>query len=343
MARRGDSLASAAGHAPGPGPFPAHAPGPGPFTAHAPGPGPLPRVASLVPSGTDLVAALGMGRHLVGVSHECDHPAATGLPTLTSSTLPGRLAPAEVDRRVVEATRAATPLYRADRALLASLDPGVVVSQDVCDVCAVPGEQAGAAAPGGARLVMLRATTLRGLSEDLAAVGDAIGAPARAQRVVRAVSTALTGVSRRVAGAARPRVLALEWSDPPFTGGHWVPELVEVAGGEPVLSGAGEPSRRTTWDEIAAADPDLVVLMPCGYRLDAAVAEARELRRRPEVARLRAVRRERFWATDAAALFSRCTPVVATAAAALAAMAHPERFPRVSARRAVRVGAERAT
>lgn len=303
-----------------------------------------PRVASLVPSGTDLVAALGMGRHLVGVSHECDHPAATGLPTLTSSTLPGpgRLAPAEVDRRVVEAARGGTPLYRADRALLASLEPDVVVSQDVCDVCAVPGEQAGAAAPGGARLVMLRATTLRGLSDDLAAVGDAVGAPARAERVAEAVRTALTGVSRRLAGAPRPRVLALEWGDPPFVGGHWVPELVEVAGGEHVLSGPGEPSRRTTWDEIAAADPDLVVLMPCGYRLDAAVAEARGLRERPDVAGLRAVRQEGLWATDAAALFSRCTPVVATAAAVLAAVAHPRRFPRVSARRAVRVGQSRA-
>lgn len=303
-----------------------------------------PRVASLVPSGTDIVAALGMGRHLVGVSHECDHPAATGLPTLTSSTLPGpgRLSPAEVDRRVVEATRTGTPLYRADRALLASLEPDVVVSQDICDVCAVPGDQAGAAVPGGARLVMLRATTLGGLSDDLAAVGNAVGAPRRAERAAQAVRTALHDVSRRVAGTRRPRVLALEWGDPPFVGGHWVPELVEAAGGEHVLSGPGEPSRRTTWDEVAAADPDVIVLMPCGYRLDTAVAEARELLQRPAVAGLRAVRQDRFWAADAGALFSRCTPVVATAAEVLAAVAHPGRSPRVSVRGAVRVGLPRA-
>ncbi|MDP8977986.1 MAG: cobalamin-binding protein, partial [Actinomycetota bacterium] len=157
------------------------------------------------------------------------------------------------------------------------------------------------------------------------------------------VRTALEDVSRRLTGAPRPRALALEWGDPPFVGGHWVPELVEVAGGENVLSGPGEPSRRATWDEVAAADPDVVVFMPCGYRLDAAVAEARELLERPAPAELRALRRGGFWATDAGALFSRCTPVVAAAAAVLAAVVHPERFPRVSARRAVRVGPLRAT
>ena len=303
-----------------------------------------PRVASLIPSGTDIVAALGLGSHLVGVSHECDHGVAAGLPVLTSSTLPSGasggapLPAAEIDRRVVEAVTAGEPLYRTDRELLAELRPDVVIAQEVCDVCAVPREQVASILPPDAELVVLSATSLDGLAADLRAVGRALGAEDRAEQQITAISEGHARIREIVANRPRPRVLALEWGDPPFLGGHWIPELVTVAGGHHVLASAGQPSRRSTWDEIAASDPDIIVYLPCGYGIEAAVAESRELLERPEVADLRAVREGAWWATDATRLFSRCTPAVVTAAPVLAAILHPEALPAPSARRAVRVG-----
>lgn len=289
------------------------------------------RIASLIPSGTDLAAALGLGDQLVGVSHECDHLVAIGKPVLTSSVIPPptedgpSLPPAEIDRLVVDAVLDGQSLYRTDRALLSSLAPDVVLSQDVCDVCAVNAETAACDLPAGARLVMLTATSIDGLYADLARVGDATGTRDRAEAVIAATRERLAAVARSVAGRRRRRVLALEWGDPPFLGGHWVPELVAVAGGEHALSGAGAPSRRATWEEIAAADPDVVVFMPCGYSLHQAALEAKTLLERPEVAGLRAVREAGLWAVAASELFSRCTPAVAEAAEVLAAIVHGER------------------
>lgn len=296
----------------------------------------LPRVVSLVPSGTDIVAAMGLGAALVGVSHACDHAVADGLPVVTSSPLAGaRRAAAEVDRRVRAAVAAGEALYATDTELLASLAPDVVLGQDVCDVCAPTGDDAAAALPAGADLVLLSGTSLAGLEGDLAAVGAALGAEERAEQQVAAVRSAHEHVRARVAGLDRPRVLTLEWGDPPFLGGHWVPELVEIAGGVPVLSDAGEPSRTSSWEEIAAADPDAIVFLPCGYGVAQAAEEARELAARPDVGALRAVRSGRFWAADAARLFSRLTPAVVTAAPVLASLLHPGRFPPVGPRRAM--------
>lgn len=301
-----------------------------------------PRIASLVPSGTDVVAAMGLGSQLVGVSHECDHPVAEGLPVLTSSILSddefsAPRSAGEIDRCVTNAVEAGQSLYRTDEGLLATLAPDVVLAQDVCDVCAVDAQQATAAVPAGATLVKLTATSLAGLEHDLAAVGEAVGAPERGDHQVRSIRSGHQQLAQRVAGLQRPRVLALEWSDPPFAGGHWVPELIHVAGGEPVLNEPGEPSRRTSWEEIAAADPHLIVFVPCGYGVEAAAAEARDLVTQPRVAELRAVRDGRLWAADARRLFSRCTPAVVTAAPLLASMFHPGQLPPVPPRRAVRV------
>ena len=288
------------------------------------------RIASLIPSGTDLVAALGLGEHLVGVSHECDHAIAAGKPVLTSSVIPAptedgpALPPADIDRLVVDAVLDGQSLYRTDRALLAALAPDVVLSQDVCDVCAVNAETAACDLPTAARLVMLTATSLDGLYADLARVGDALGVRERADAVIAATRERLDAVARSVVGRARPRVLTLEWGDPPFLGGHWVPELVAVAGGDNVLSAPGASSRRATWAEIAAADPDVVVFMPCGYSLHQAAREAAELIKRPEVAGLRAVRDAGLWAVAATELFSRCTPAAAEAAEVLAAIVRGE-------------------
>lgn len=298
-----------------------------------------PRVASLVPSGTDIVAAMGLGSALVGVSHCCDHAVAEGLPVLTSSPLAAEdLSAAEIDRRVAAGVSAGEPLYHTDTALLVSLEPDVVIAQDVCDVCAVPASAAAGAVPADAHVVVLRGASLAALEDDVAAVGAALDADDRASGQVEAIRTAHAYVRKRVRGLDRPRVLTLEWGDPPFLGGHWIPELVEVAGGESVLAAPGRPSRRSDWEEIAEADPDAIVFLPCGYRVDRAVKEARDLVTRPEVASLRAVREGRFWAVEAARLFSRLTPAVVTAAPVLASLLHPYRFPPVGPRRAVPIG-----
>ena len=279
-------------------------------------------IASLIPSGTDIAAALGLGDRLVGVSHECDHAIAEGKPVLTSSILDLTMTPGEIDAAVSASVADGHSLYRTDRPLLHELDPGLVLSQDVCDVCAVNGEVARGDVPEGAELIMLTAVRLAHLWEDLARVGRAAGVEATADRVIAQAKQDLDAVAESVAGVERPRIVALEWGDPYFIAGHWVPELIDLAGGVDALANPGEASRRVTPEEVAEADPDIVLLVPCGYSLERSVDEARGL----PLADLRAVREGRFWAMDATRLFSRCTPqAVVSGARALASVMHPDR------------------
>lgn len=290
-------------------------------------------MVTLVPSATDLVCALGAADRVVGVSHECDHPAVAGRPVLTRANLatapaPGQAAadPAALDAAVSRAHAAGEPLYLTDRTLLHRLAPEVVVAQDTCDVCAVTGDQAACEVPPGTEVVRLGAVDLEGLRADLRRVGEALGGdgPVEAAAAIAALDEGLAVVRARVVGLPRPTVLLLEWADPPYVAGHQVPEVLAVAGGVDALGTAGAPSRRVTWEEVAAADPDVLVFLPCGYALDAAVAEGRALLRRPEAARLRAVAEGRAWAVDATRLLSRCTPVAVQAAEVLAAVLHPD-------------------
>jgi iron complex transport system substrate-binding protein len=191
---------------------------------------------------------------------------------------------------VSEAAAAGDTIYRTDLMLLHELAPDVILTQDICDVCAVPARQVSCDVPSGAELVTLSATTLDGLADDVLRVGKATGVDEHA----RVLADGLRARTRR---PGTVRVAAVEWGDPPFTGGDWVPELIEVAGGVSVLGGVGERSHRTTWDAVAEARPDVVVFMPCGYELDQAVAEATTL---PWDGPL--------WATDSTHFFSRCTP-----------------------------------
>ncbi len=289
-------------------------------------------MATLVPSATDLVCALGGADRIVGISHECDHPAVAGRPVLTRANLasapePGQAAadPAALDADVTAAHAAGEPLYLTDRSLLHELAPAFVLAQDVCDVCAVTGDQVACEVPAGTEVVRLGAVDLEGLRSDLRLVGEALGddGPVRAAEAVARLDEDLAVVRAGVVDLPRPTVLLLEWSDPPFIAGHWVPELLEVAGGVDVLGAPGAPSRRVTWAEVDEADPDVLIFLPCGYGLDAALAEGRSLLARPEVAGLRAVAEGRAWAVDATRLLSRCTPVAAHAAAVLASILHP--------------------
>jgi iron complex transport system substrate-binding protein len=293
------------------------------------------RIASLVPAGTDLVVALGLADYLVAVSHSCDHPAVAGVPVVTASTLPSGLGPAEVDRAVQETAEAGGHLYRANVEALRRLAPDVVVSQSVCDVCALNAERVRDDLPPGAQLVDLRATSLARLEEDVLAVGRVTATEQGALALVESLRVTRRAVEGRVSGRPRPRVLALEWGDPPFIGGHWVPELIAAAGGQSVLGSPGAASRRAGWDEVAAAEPEVVVFMPCGYGLDDARAEGEAVARKVPASTA-------VWATDAARLFSRCTPdAVASGLEVLAGILHPEAFPTPSHRLAVRLSRAR--
>ncbi|GAB5548288.1 MAG: cobalamin-binding protein [Sandaracinaceae bacterium] len=282
------------------------------------------RIATLVPSATDLVAALGLADALVGVSHECDHPAAEGLPVLTAShlgTAPSR-DPAEIDRAVSAAVAEGTPLYATDLEALTALAPDLVIAQDVCDVCAVNGASLRGRLPDGAHLLRLGATSLAGLERDLSAIGRATDRAAHAERVISELREALEGVKEAVANAPVRRVLGLEWGDPPFSAGHWVPELITIAGGRDVLAAPGGASRRVTG---ALPEAELMVFTPCGYTTDEAAAELRRLHAEGKPVG-RAAARQPSWALDAVRLLSRLTPASATGAArALAGVLHPER------------------
>lgn len=285
------------------------------------------RIVSLLPTGTDIVAALGLEGQLVGVSHACDHPIARGKPVLTrvrSIGMTGEAAPAAIDAQVSEAVANGVSLYELNSAQLKALRPDLVISQDVCGVCAVDTSSVAGSIPDAAQLITLTATSLEGLYADLERIGEATGTQCWSREAAQAVHDRIETVRSRVVGLQRKRVLALEWGDPPYLGGHWVPQLIEAAGAIHVLGRAGEPSRRASWAEIAEADPDMIVFMPCGYTLEQAEAEARALLQRPEVASLRAVRDRQFWATHATSLFSRLTPRAAVAVETLAGVFHPE-------------------
>jgi iron complex transport system substrate-binding protein len=279
------------------------------------------RIISLIPSGTDIAVALGLNEFLVGKSHTCDHPAVAGLPVLTQSRVRYDMTPREIDDAVRAATqngKGNSSLYVTDKKLLRDLQPDVVLTQTICDVCAVNANSAARDLPPNAQLVNLSATGFHGLWDDLRAVARAGSTPdlntmERAEKLIPDLQARLENVrvlvqEKTQSEKTRPKVLVLEWSDPPFIGGHWVPEIIERAGGIHVLGNAGEASRRASWDEIAAADPDVILLAPCGYNLQETAAQGRALWKYSGFQNLRAVQNGAVWATNATHLFSRCTP-----------------------------------
>lgn len=268
------------------------------------------KIASLIPSGTDLACALGLGSQLVAISHECDHPLAAGLPVVTHSVVDSTLPPAQIDADVNAAVEAGTSLYLTNRELLRELNPDVVLTQTICDVCAVNSQTARASLPPNARLVNLSATSFAGLWDDLRSVAEATGVDA--EPLIGELKARLEHVHKP---KISPRVLVLEWTDPPFLGGHWVPEMVALAGGKHVLSGAGEASRRATWDEIRGAQPELIILAPCGYDLNQTLEQGRSIEEE-----LRSTGANQVWATNATAFFSRCTPASVDGVEMLAAI-----------------------
>jgi iron complex transport system substrate-binding protein len=239
------------------------------------------RIVSLLPSTTEILFALGAGDDVVGVTFECDFPAEARTRTIVStSAMPEGLAPAEIDAFVAQAMARGEDLYRLDEGALAGLDADLVVTQDLCAVCAVDVsvvDDALAHLGCTADVLTIDPHTLDEVLISIEALGTATGHEDDARALVADQRERLAAVSTRVAGRPRPRVLLLEWTDPPFAPGHWIPEMVTLAGGEPVLGTAGEKSRRVTWEQVHASRPEMIVVAPCGYDLAGATALAEVL------------------------------------------------------------------
>jgi iron complex transport system substrate-binding protein len=227
------------------------------------------RIVSLLPSTTEILFAIGAGDDVVGVTFECDFPAAARTRAIVStSAMPEGLTPSEIDDFVVEAMARGDDLYHLDEGALADLDADLVVTQDLCAVCAVDVsvvDDALAHLGCTADVLTIDPHTLDDVLESILTLGRATGHLAEAERLVAGQRRRLADVRARTTGRPRPRVMFLEWTDPPFAPGHWIPEMIEAAGGEPVLATAGEKSRRVTWGQINAAEPEVFVVAPCGF------------------------------------------------------------------------------
>jgi len=282
------------------------------------------RFASLVPSATEMLFALGLGDSIVAVTHECDFPPeASSKPHLTRSIIPEGLEAGEIDAAVREAVGAGRHLYELDEPALAEQRPDLIVTQAVCEVCAVSYDDVVAVAarlPGRPLVLSLDPSGLDEVLADVTRLGEAAGVADRAAELRTELERRLAAVREAVAGAPRPRVLALEWLDPAFVGGHWVPEMIEAAGGTDVLGQPGQKSRTATWEDLAASRPEVVVAMPCGW--DAPRARSEVLKRADRVA---AIGASRIWAVDAAASFSRPGPRLIEGTELLAHVLHPDR------------------
>jgi iron complex transport system substrate-binding protein len=282
------------------------------------------RIASLVPSSTEMLFALGLGDDVVGVTHECDFPAeAAERPRLTATVMPEGLSAGEIDAAVKEIVGEGRALYSLDEERLAELAPDLIVTQAVCDVCAVSYEdvvEVAARLPGPPRVVQQDPASLTEVLEDLTRLGEAASIVGRAAEVRGALEARLDLVRAAIAGAPRPRVIALEWLDPPFIGGHWVREMIELAGGVDIVGTAGAKSPEVTWERLGGLDPDVVLVMPCGYYVDGARAQAEEHHER-----IAALGASRVIAVDAASTYSRPGPRLVDGTELLAHLFHPDR------------------
>jgi iron complex transport system substrate-binding protein len=283
------------------------------------------RIVSLLPSATEIVYALGLDDQLCGVSFECDYPeAARSVPVVSGSALPTdrSLSAREIDAEVSSRVASGMSIYTLDAPGLRAIDPDLILAQDLCQVCAVPSgavEEALDVIGCHADVVSLDPSRLDEVIDGIRAVGEVTGTGDRAANLVADLHRRLDSVRAHVAGTMRPRVLVLEWPDPLFNAGHWVPDMVAAAGGEPVLATPGEDSRRLTWPEVEAQEVDVTIFAPCGFNLEGAVAQSASFLSRPEARSLGTI-----FAVDANAHFSRPGPRVVDGVELLAVLLHDE-------------------
>ena len=290
------------------------------------------RVVSLLPSATEILHFVGAGDSLIGVTHECDYPfGVETLPKLTSTPLDHHsMTSAEIDAAIGEHLTDTGSIYALDAELLEELEPDLVLTQGLCDVCAATlsvVERATAGLPKTPRILSMNPTSLGGMLDATVEVGEAVGRGAEAREGVASLRERLARVEEATAELSPPRAGCIEWLDPPFSAGHWVPEMVRLAEGEELFAREGEPSARLSWDEVFEAAPEVLVFMPCGFDAARIVEEARALADRPGWSDLPAVREGRVWAVDANSYFSRPGPRLVEGVEILARILHPEVFP----------------
>lgn len=290
------------------------------------------RIASLLPSATEIAFAIGAGDAVVGVTHECDYPeAARSLPALTRSMLPPGLSSAEIDAAVSASLRDAHTVYSLDAELLARLEPDIVLTQSLCEVCAVPHAvvaQAVCTMPRAARVLSLDPSSLADMLGDIERVGEATGRGREAADVVAALRRRIERVRETAAGAPRRRVFCAEWLDPIFCGGHWLPEMASLAGGEDALGRPLVDSVRIPWEAVRDYAPEVMVLMPCGFDAKGALQEAECMTGREGWSALPAVHNGDVFVVDANAYFARPGPRLVDGLEILGRLIHPERFSR---------------
>jgi iron complex transport system substrate-binding protein len=292
----------------------------------------MPRIVSLLASATEIVCALGFEDDLVGRSHECDFPESVRrLPVCTEPKLPVNGTSREIDESVRAIVARATSVYRVHPEVLERLRPDVIVTQTQCEVCAVSLADVEAAlcevVGSRPRLVALEPNALEDVWADIGRVALALGAPECGARLVAALRARMESVAARARGLPRPRVACIEWIDPLMAAGNWMPELVALAGGENVFGEAGRHAPDLRWEDLVAADPDVILVMPCGFDLARSRADLPVLTRRPEWPRLRAVRSGRVVLADGNQYFNRPGPRLAESLEILAEVLHPGAFP----------------
>jgi iron complex transport system substrate-binding protein len=295
------------------------------------------RIASLVPSATETLFALGLGPDVVGVTHECDYPPeAAELPHLTRTVIPEGLSSEEIDAAVRERTGRGEHLYELDADTLRDLEPDLIVTQALCEVCAVSYDDVRAVAEeisSQPQVIALDPMTLGEVLADVRRLAGATEDDGAADDLLDDAADRIDIVRSRLDGAAPRTVAALEWLAPPFVGGHWIPQLIEMAGGVDPLGLPGERSRTASWDEIAAARPEVVVVMPCGFGVKRAADEALD-----HHARLTELGADRIVAVDASSFFSRPSPRLVDGLEILAHAVHPDRVPDLHPGASVLVG-----
>jgi iron complex transport system substrate-binding protein len=290
------------------------------------------RIVSFLPSATEIVCVLGLEDHLVGITHECDYPpSVTAKPVVVSSAVPVEsMTEAEIDKAVSERVRAGLSVYQVDEVLLRQLAPDLILAQDLCEVCAPSGNEVSRAMSAlvkSPEVLYLTPKSVKGILENLRDVGKATGHMEEAERWI----TEATGQLEKIAAttralSSRPRVFCMEWLDPVYCSGHWVPEMVRIAGGIDKISREGSDSVRIAWNDVLAWSPEVLVVMPCGFHLEKTLALAAKLSSLPGWQDLPAVRKQQVFAVDASSYFARPGPRVVEGVQLLAHLIHPEAF-----------------
>jgi iron complex transport system substrate-binding protein len=290
------------------------------------------RICSFLPSATEMVYALGLEGQLCGVTHECDYPpeAREKKPTVVRPLFElSKLGQREIDSHVVESMTHGHGLYSIDRDVLKATKPDVVITQDLCDVCSASLRDVLSTISDlskDCQVISLKPRGLQGVLQDIVTVGRACGAEAAADDLVARLRSRIRRVKLNAADLDRPRVFCVEWFDPVFASGHWVPEMVEIAGGHDALGRPGQDSRKILWDDVLSDDPEVIILMPCGFDADRALDDLHLLATRDGWKSIEAVATGRVFATNGSAYYSRPGPRLVDGLELMARMIHPEAF-----------------